>query len=230
VSGEAGRPAEVEAVLFDIDGTLIETGGAGAEAWRRAFEELYGVPADITEYTHAGMTDPEVGEVTFKAVVGREPSGRELAQLMGRRLHHLGEAVADADGYEVLPGAEVRLETLIDEGMLLGLTTGNVEASAHIKLARARLNRFFSFGGYGSDSSDRAELTARAVQRAGVVSGGRVAAAACIAVGDTPLDVQAGHGAGIRVVGVASGAFTVDQLTEAGADFAIQSLGEGFPA
>src|SRR5919204_619203 len=68
-------------VLFDIDGTLVSTGGAGAVAWRRAFQELYGIPADIGEFTDAGMTDPDVGAKTFEAVIHRPPTPRELPQL-----------------------------------------------------------------------------------------------------------------------------------------------------
>ena len=96
--------------------------------------------------------------------------------------------------------------------MLLGLVTGNVEAAAHIKLARGRLNRFFSFGGYGSDSPDRTEVTEAALRRGELVSGGTLADGACISIGDTPRDVEAGHGAGIRVVGVATGSYDVEEL------------------
>ena len=66
-------------LLFDIDGTLVSTGGAGAVAWRRAFEELHGIPADIGKFTDAGMTDPDVGAKTFEAVLGRRPTAVELA-------------------------------------------------------------------------------------------------------------------------------------------------------
>ena len=96
--------------------------------------------------------------------------------------------------------------------MLLGLVTGNIEAAAHIKLARGRLNRFFTFGGYGSDSADRTEVTEAALARGALVSGGTLTDGACIAVGDTPRDVDAGHGAGIKVVGVATGSYSVEQL------------------
>ncbi len=221
--------ARVEVVLFDIDGTLITTGGASAVAWRRAFEELYGLDADINAHTHAGMTDPEVGRVTFESVVGRPPSAPELARVMAKRLFYLTDAVAQSDGYRVMAGAERLLTDLIERGLLLGLTTGNVEAAAHIKLSRARLNRFFSFGGYGSDSTDRVELTRKALERAAVVSGGKVSPAACLVVGDTPLDVAAGHGAGIAVVGVATGSYSVAELAAAGADHAIASLEDGLP-
>jgi phosphoglycolate phosphatase-like HAD superfamily hydrolase len=219
----------IEAVLFDIDGTLITTGGAGAVAWRHAFEELHGTPLDIREVTESGMTDPEVGHVALRNILGRDPDGRELATAMAHYLRHLSASIDASDGYEVMPGIEELLERLVDDGHLLGLTTGNIEAAAHIKLARAGLNRFFSFGGYGSDSNERAALTRRALERAKFVSGGVLIESACISVGDTPRDVAAGHGAGIEVVGVATGNFTVEQLKEAGADHAIPTVESGFP-
>jgi phosphoglycolate phosphatase len=111
----------------------------------------------------------------------------------------------------------------------LGLVTGNVEAAAHIKLHRAQLNRFFSFGGYGSDSTDRGELTKIALKRATLVYGEPVTAAQAIVVGDTPHDVEGAHAAGIACVGVGSDKFTVDQLRKAGADYAISSLADGLP-
>ena len=114
--------------------------------------------------------------------------------------------------------------------MLLGLTTGNVEAAAHVKLSRAGLNRYFSFGGYGSDASDRAELTRRAIERGQMVSGGTLEPSECVAVGDTPRDVAAAHGAGIRIVAVATGNYPAQELREAGADWVLDSVEEGFPA
>ena len=221
---------QVHAVLFDIDGTLLVTGGAGGVAWQRAFEELHGVDADIAEHTDAGMTDPEIAAIVFREVIGREGTQEERARAIGCYLKHLPATVAGSDGYRVMPGIEDLLDRLIDGGLLLGLVTGNIEAAAHIKLARARLNRFFSFGGYGSDSADRTEVTRTALARGALVSGGTLADGACIAVGDTPRDIKAGHGAGIKVVGVATGSFKVDQLKQAGADWAITRVSDGFPA
>ena len=217
------------AVLFDIDGTLITTGGAGAASWRLAFDELYGVPADIGKFTDAGMTDPAVGRETFKAVMDREPKREEFTRLLERRLHYLHQTVESSDAYRVLAGVEELLSKLIDDGYLLGLVTGNVEAAAHVKLHRARLNRFFSFGGYGSDSNDRGTLTRIALERAIFVYGEPVAREQAIAVGDTPLDVEGAHAAGIACVGVGSHGYSVEQLREAGADYAIASLAEGLP-
>jgi phosphoglycolate phosphatase-like HAD superfamily hydrolase len=217
------------AILFDIDGTLISTGGAGAVSWRRAFEELHGVPADIGEFTDAGMTDPEVGRRTFAAVLGREPTPRELARLMAVRLKYLPEAVAESKGYVVLDGVEELLPRLVDEGYLLGLTTGGTDSAAFIKLARANLARWFTFGGYGSDSTDRTELTRVAIERAGRLLGEELDPKTVLDVGDTPLDVEAAHGAGAVAVGVASGHYTSEQLREAGADYVLESLREPLP-
>ncbi|HEX8753956.1 MAG TPA: HAD family hydrolase [Solirubrobacterales bacterium] len=219
----------IEAVLFDIDGTLITTGGAGGEAWKRAFVELYGNPLDIREVTESGMTDPEVGRVALQNILGRDPDRRELATAMAHYLRHLSDAVDQSEGYRVMPGIEDLLDRLVEAGHLLGLTTGNVEAAAHIKLARAGLNRFFSFGGYGSDSNQRTELTRCALERGRLVSGGVLVTDSAISVGDTPRDVAAGHGAGIEVVGVATGNFTVADLKQAGANWAIPDVASGFP-
>ncbi|MBV9213940.1 MAG: HAD family hydrolase [Actinobacteria bacterium] len=230
-AGPSEPPSEHDtlAVLFDIDGTLITSGGAGALAWREAFEDLYGIPADIGRFSDAGMTDPEVGRLTFAAVIGREPTARELARVLAKRQRHLPAAVAASTGYRVLPGVRERLEQLHDEGYLLGLTTGGTEAAAHIKLARGDLNHFFSFGGYGSDSEARTELTRRAIERAGNMLGHAVEPARVAVVGDTPLDIEAAHGAGARGIGVATGHFSVEQLREAGADAALETLEEELP-
>jgi phosphoglycolate phosphatase-like HAD superfamily hydrolase len=224
------EPGAIRAVLFDIDGTLLVTGGAGAVAWQRAFEELHGVEADIAEHTDAGMTDPEIAAIVFREVIGREGSRGERAKAIGCYLKHLPDAVGESAGYRVMPGIEELLPRLIEDGVLLGLVTGNIEAAAHIKLARGHLNRFFSFGGYGSDSSDRTEVTKAALTRGALVSGGTLAGGACISVGDTARDVSAGHGAGIEVVGVATGSYDVAQLQGAGAEWALETVERGFPA
>jgi phosphoglycolate phosphatase-like HAD superfamily hydrolase len=219
----------IRAVLFDIDGTILVTGGAGGVAWQRAFEELHGVEANIAEHTDAGMTDPEIAAIIFREVIGREGTQEERSKAIGCYLKHLPDTVAESPGYRVMPGVEALLDRLIDGGTLLGLVTGNIEAAAHIKLARARLNRFFSFGGYGSDSADRTEVTKAALGRGSLVSGGTLSDGACIAVGDTPRDVKAGHGAGIRVVGVATGSYSVEEQRAAGADWALESVETEFP-
>jgi len=216
-------------VLWDIDGTLLYTGGAGAVAWQRAFEELYGVEANIEEHTRSGMTDPEITEIVFEEVVGRKGSEEERAAVVAKYLEYMPEAVAESKGYEVKPGIAEILPRLAEAGVVQGLVTGNVEPAARIKLARGDLDRYFTFGGYGSDARDRVKVTEKAIERGGEAAGAPLDLAATIAVGDTPRDVAAGHGAGIRVVGVATGAYSVADQEEAGADWAIADVTQGFP-
>jgi phosphoglycolate phosphatase-like HAD superfamily hydrolase len=217
------------ALLFDIDGTLIISGGAGARSWRLAFDELYGIPADIGRFTDTGMTDPDVGRKTFEAVMGRKPERREFSKLLERRMYYLHQTVNESTRYRVLPGVEDLLPALLDEDYLLGLITGNLEGAAHIKLHRANLNRFFSFGGYGSDSDDRAEVTRIALRRGSLVYGEDLDLGRCVVIGDTPHDVAGAHAAGVACVGVASHNFNSAQLTEAKADWVIDSLKDGLP-
>ncbi len=224
-----GLSAE-RAVLFDIDGTLISTGGASDRAWARALRDLYGVDYDVGAHTGRGVPDPEVGRQVLEQILGREPSGPELRAAMRLRQRYLPEEVEGSPGYRVEPGVVALLDGVAEDGALLGLTTGNTEAAAHTKLARAELNHYFTFGGYGSDAADRTELTRTAVARARRLATDSLPDEAIVSVGDTPRDVEAGHGAGIRVVGVASGEYSVEELREAGADWAIASLDEGLPA
>jgi phosphoglycolate phosphatase len=216
-------------LLFDIDGTLVTTGGAGAVAWRRAFEDLHGIPADIGKFTDAGMTDPDVGAKTFEAVLNRKPTPHELALLVQRRLEHLPEAVAESEGYKVLPGVPERLRQLSREGHLLGIITGNGDGAAFIKLARGDLMRWFTFGAYASAGVDRAGIVRRAVERGEAMLGKDVPNADIYVIGDTPLDIDAAHAVGCTAVAVATGHFDADALREAGADHVLETLEEELP-
>ena len=111
-AGPARGRALIEAVLFDIDGTLLVTGGAGAVAWQRAFRELYEVDANIEEHTTAGMTDPEIAAIVFREVIGREGSEAERATAIAAYLGHLAGAVEESSGYRVMPGIEELLPRL----------------------------------------------------------------------------------------------------------------------
>ncbi len=175
------------------------------------------------------MTDPNVGRATFVGALGRDPSDEEMAKVVARYVEHVPHEVETSPGYKVLPGVVECLERLRDDGVLLGLVTGGLEVVAHAKLARGDLNRFFTFGGYGSDSTDRAELTRCGVRRASEILKHELSAAEVDVVGDTPLDITAAHDASATAVGVASGAYSVDQLREAGADYVLGSLVEPFP-
>src|ERR1700721_2819562 len=90
-------------VLFDVDETLVHTGGSGARSWKAAFEKLYGIPADIGEHSSAGETDPQVARATFQGVIGREPSDNELDQLYFHYLLNLADDILTSEGYRMLP-------------------------------------------------------------------------------------------------------------------------------
>jgi phosphoglycolate phosphatase len=222
-------PGTYRILLFDIDGTLVTTGGAGAVAWKRAFQELHGIPADIGKFTDAGMTDPDVGAKTFAAVLRRDPTPHELAMLIQRRLEHLPEAVAESTGYKVLPGVPERLKQLSREGHLLGIITGNGDGAAHIKLARGDLNRWFTFGAYAGAGLQRADIVREAVERAEATMGRDVPNTEIFVIGDTPLDIEAAHAVGCTAIAVATGHYDRAALKEAGADHVLDTLQEELP-
>jgi phosphoglycolate phosphatase-like HAD superfamily hydrolase len=222
-------PETPRILLFDIDGTLVSTGGAGAVAWKQAFDELHGIPADIGEFTDAGMTDPDVGAQTFEAVMQRKPTPRELAQLIQRRLEHLPEAIAASEGYRVLPGVSERLRQLSRDGHLLGLITGNGDGAAFVKLSRGDLVRWFTFGAYATAGVERAGIVRRAVERGEAMLGCDVPNSDILVVGDTPLDIEAAHAADCTAVGVATGHYDAAALREAGADHVLETLEEELP-
>ena len=215
--------------LFDIDGTLIDTGGAGARSWKHAFEKLHGVSADIGRYSDAGETDPTVARKTFEAAIGREPTEDELACLFAAYLLRLSHEVATSEGYRVLEGVEDLLTMLADAGTLLGIVSGAMEGAARVKLSRADLNRFFIFGGYGSDSSDRARLTQAAIDKASMLHGRPIDPKSVFVVGDTPRYVEAARAVGAVAVAVASGKYSEGELRAAGADHVLKSLAARFP-
>jgi phosphoglycolate phosphatase len=218
-------------VLFDVDGTLIDTGGAGGRSWSFAFREAFGVEGDIRKFSEVGMTDPVVARETFTGTMGREPSTDEVIRLMMRYVLRLPVEVDSSPGYRVMPGVEDLLARLVEADTLLGLVTGNIEGAAHIKISRARLGRYFLFGGYGSDSSVRSDLTRAAIARAEALSGHHIDPAEVMVVGDTPRDIEAAHGAGTIAVGVATGEFAVDALRSAGAEHVLRSFADDvFPA
>jgi phosphoglycolate phosphatase len=218
------------AVLFDIDGTLITTGGAGGRAWARAFRQHFGREADITRFSEVGMTDPDVARQTFTGTMGREPTDDELAQLIMGYLRHLPGEVHGSEGYRIFDGVEDTLRDLADSGAVLGLVTGNIEGAARIKMERSHLNRYFAFGGYGTDSRDRTRLTQAAIDRAEILHGHDIDSAAIMVVGDTQRDVTAAKAVGAVSVCVANGEYSVEELRDAGADHVLESFAAGpFP-
>jgi len=215
-------------VLFDIDETLVHTGGSGAESWDAAFRRLYDTPADIGKHTSSGETDPEVGRETFVGVLGRDPSDEELASVYVAYLDHLADAIVASTKYKVLPGARELCTKLAASSIMLGLVSGAMEGAARAKLGPGDLNRFFLFGAYGSDSPDRPEIIRLAIGKAQHLRPVMTPADVYV-VGDTPHDIAAAKKAGAVAVGVASGHFSAAELADAGADHVLASLEEPFP-
>jgi phosphoglycolate phosphatase-like HAD superfamily hydrolase len=214
--------------MFDIDGTLILTGGAGMRAFFRAFERVFEIPVKSEVIRPDGKTDPLIA-MELLAYYGQESrwNGRSSDALFEAYLEYLREEMARAkaqDSIRVLPGVTELLQALAPRrDIALGLVTGNLEGGARIKLAEAGLDQYFRFGGYGSDSADRTELIRRAIRRGEDVAA-PASVEAAIVIGDTPLDVIHGHAAGASVIAVASARYSVEDLQKHHPDFLVPSL------
>ena len=161
-------------------------------------------------------------------MLGREPVGDELDPLYARYLLHMSDDIWDSPQYRMLPGADEVLQRLVDAGVILGIVSGAMEGAARTKLMPAKLNRFFLFGAYGSDSPDRPELTRIAIEKAAHLHVD-LSATDVFVVGDTPLDIAAAHAAGAVSVGVATGKYSKAELESAGAMHVLGSLEDPFP-
>jgi phosphoglycolate phosphatase-like HAD superfamily hydrolase len=215
----------VKLLLFDVDQTLISTGGAGIRALNRAFKRHWNLDNALDGIHPGGKTDPYIVREVFKGRLGAD-DGSEAAVglILDTYLLYLRDEVDKSETYRVLPGI---IEILNDlnrrEDVLIGLATGNIEAGARIKLERGRLNHYFSFGGFGSDSEDRAALVRRAVEMA-AKSGTVIKPSDTFVIGDTPRDIAAGKENGFRTVGVATGRYSVEELRHAGATLAVSDF------
>ncbi|MDA8277456.1 MAG: HAD family hydrolase [Actinomycetota bacterium] len=215
--------------LFDIDGTLLISDGAGSSSWTLAFEELYQISADIFQYTDTGMTDQAIAKHTFEATMKRSATEAELKELIEVRLRHLCDTINASAHFEVLGGVVELLTKLKASGAILGVVTGNLQQAAEMKLEKAKLSDFFTFGGYGSDAFERVDLTQVAIDRCRQIHGSDLPLDDFVAIGDTPNDVKAAHGCHIQCVGVGTHKYKREELAAAGADFAIDDLRYGLP-
>jgi len=208
-------------VLFDIDGTLLMPSRAHKEAFHYALKRVYGVEVDVEGIAVPGATDRQIIVESLRT--------RGLNdKIIKARLKRCEEAVVEAYARistreKVIEGAEELLESLDGRGFLIGLATGNIEGVAKIKMGRVGLGRYFRVGGFGNDHYDRGELIKTAVKRAKNVFGfeGLV-----VVVGDTPRDVYAAKKAGVKVLGVATGKYSIEELRRSGADYVAGDLKE----
>lgn len=217
-------------VLFDIDGTLLHTRGAGRRAIHAAILAELGAeaPPDVVRFD--GKTDPQI--VRELLGVANHPDQHDDARIAAvcRRYVTLLEAelAGGARDTVVYPGVEVLLELLELRGdAVLGLLTGNVADGARLKLAAAGIvYERFRVGAFGSDHHDRAQLPAIAAQRAAVLMGRVARGAEIVIIGDTPADMTCGRGVAARAIGVATGSYRVADLLAAGAYAVFEDLSE----
>jgi phosphoglycolate phosphatase-like HAD superfamily hydrolase len=219
----------VKLLLFDIDQTLINSGGAGLRALDRACLQLLGIPNAMQNIHPHGKTDPAIAREIFRVRLNQTtPANGQIESILEAYLSFLKEEVRLSPNYRVLPGIiSVLDESLSRKDIMLGLATGNVELGARIKLDRGELNPYFTFGGFGSDSEDRTELVRRAAGKAALRSGAPISSSETYVIGDTPLDIVAGKRAGFKTIGVATGSYSIEELMDSGAMFAIQDFEQG---
>ncbi|MEI6666535.1 MAG: HAD hydrolase-like protein [Acidobacteriota bacterium] len=222
-------------LLFDVDGTLVLTGGAGVRAMNRAFAAVFGISDAFRGVPMAGRTDPAILSDALVAF-GVEPSPAHLADFTAAYLALLEEEVAaptppHVDGGvrrgfkgalpgvpELIAGLE-RLDTVY-----LALLTGNYRAGARIKLEYFDVWRQFRCGAYGGDAELRHQLVPVAMARAAEAGFAAVTRADVTIIGDTPLDVGSAQKAGVRCVAVATGGFDQAALRATGADIVVENL------
>ncbi len=213
----------MRAVFFDIDGTLLRMHGAGRRAFSAAIRDVYGWDDDLSHINFAGATDLDVlHRIIMKhGGVPEKASTTRFFEAFPRRL----EDFAKTSRCDVYPGVQELVDLLAGrEDIMVGLITGNIEACAHIKLACAGLHGRFVIGAYGHEHADRNEIAMLARKRMtdALPNGQRFEK--IILIGDTPSDIRAAHAISAGAIAVATGHYSIDDLLQANADLAVDSL------
>jgi phosphoglycolate phosphatase-like HAD superfamily hydrolase len=226
---EALRPArkcnsKVKLILFDIDGTLIDSGGAGVRSLNLAFQDLFSIPDAFSAIAMAGKTDTQIIREGLVAW-GLPPGDGVIPRVIVIYLSHLLDEVHN-DRRHLKNGVIELLAALSEEAdrVHLGLLTGNIERGARIKLDPFGLNAYFPFGAFGDDEEDRNKLLPVAVQRYHALYGREIDFPGCVIVGDTPRDVECAKRFGAACIAVATGPYGIDQLAQSGADRVLEDL------
>jgi len=203
-------------VLFDIDNTLLWSGGAGTLAMTRAFRDLFGIDNAFQHVEFSGRTDTAIvsDALRLHALADGDLRG-QILRFKERYVAHLAETIREVSGGRLMPGIPQLLEQLAGRpDVHLGLATGNFRAGAELKLRYYRLDGYFQTGGFGDDAEDRALVVGAAIERAG----GPGFAGRAVVVGDTPHDVSAAKANGAFALAVATGRNSAQELAAAGAD------------
>jgi phosphoglycolate phosphatase-like HAD superfamily hydrolase len=207
----------VKLVLFDIDGTILLTDGAGKRAVHRALIDVFGATGPH-DHAFGGKTDPQIVRELMRVVGhGDDHIDERMTRLLDLYVGYLHEELrAGADGIRVMPGVRELLDALdARDDVIVGLLTGNLEAGARAKLESAAIDPDrFVIGAFGSDHEERGQLPAVAQRRALEQLGIEVSGADVIVIGDTPADIQCGRSIGARAIAVATGFFSMEELRE----------------
>lgn len=215
--------------LFDIDGTLISSGGAGRRAVEGAFHAHHGRADACAGFSFAGMTDRAIARRALVGL-GLPPEGPDVEAaidaVLTTYLALLADEVREAEDYRVHDGIHGALDALAAAGAeAIGLGTGNLEEGARIKLARVGLDARFGFGGYGSDAEDRATLLRIGADRGAARLGLTRQQCRVVVIGDTPKDIEAARAISAEVIAVATGPFGVNELRAFDPDATFEDLG-----
>ena len=211
-------------VLFDIDGTLIDSGEAGTRSLDLAFKELFSVENAFHGISMAGKTDTQIMKEGLLRH-GIYLNGN-LIRIINTYLQYLKREINNSSKH-IKQGIYEILEKLsLMENIKLGLLTGNLEPGARIKLEPFSLNKYFQSGAFGSDDEDRDKLLPVAKSRFEKLYGSKIDFRDCVVIGDTPRDVYCAKPYGAISVGVATGQYPADKLKEAGADYVFENFSE----
>ena len=214
-------------LLFDLDWTLIYTGGAGVRALDSAFERLFKIPQAMKKISPDGKTDPAICREMIRVILKREPEGGEIERLCRGYLDQLAKEIPASPGYRILPGIPALLDALAPrENILMGLGTGNLEEGARIKLARADFMKYFRFGGFGSDAEERPLVLRKGVERGEALAKKAIGPRDVVVIGDNIRDVQAGKAIGATTVAVATGPMTYEELAKTSPDHLFHDLSD----
>lgn len=213
--------------LFDIDGTILLTGGAGSRALNAAFAERYGIEGAMDGVSAGGKTDPIIIAEMYANHLGRAPTAAEIDQFLTDYIPRLQAELPRSRTFRTMPAVHEALAFLDRQpGIQLALATGNVKEGARAKLDHIDLWSRFTCGGFGCDSAERPVLVATAIERGCAIAGSPYPREQVVVVGDTPHDITAARACGIKVVAVATGSYDRASLAACHPDALLDTLAE----
>ncbi len=225
-SWQSAARTMVKLVLFDIDGTLIQSGGAGEKAFGRTAELVFGIANGTANLNFAGRTDPSIVREFFTQF-SIPPTPENFRRFFEAYVFLLDDLLRRLDG-RILPGVTELIATFnaLPERPVIGLLTGNIRLGAQIKLTHYGLWDRFRTGGFGDDHEDRNQVAAVAHRRGNRLLNQPLAGREVLVIGDTPRDTECGRAIGARVLAVATGKFSVEQLERDRPDLTVPTLEE----